>query len=329
MDSIKEIKCKVCGSNRANELYSNLMDDRYGCDAVVSIYECDECGYKFTYPFISDDELPSLYENYYPRNSELVSQIRAQNPNLTFSQRIKHYILGTDNQAQFVVRANSKYLDVGSGSCGGALQAKSMGCDVWTIEADPSAIKFAKEFKLNHHCGMLKDVPDNFNNFDLIAYNQVLEHVTNPVSELLLANELLKRNGKIFISVPNSNSLFAKISGRNWINWHVPFHISHFSKDVLRRILNDSGYQIEKFYTKTPNLWLKIQILRFLNLDKALIWDRQRINKSDLPKRIFPSIKRRIILGLISILVPFIARLIDIIGLGESICVLAKKTNKT
>ena len=262
-----KIFCKLCGSEEVNTLHSNMQDDRYGCPDIVSIRDCKKCGYRFTYPYLTDEQLPSLYENHYPRGSENADQIKYQNPKLSLMLRVKHFMNGTSNQGQFIAKAGDKFLDVGAGSCGSALQAKLSKCDVWTIEADPTSKVFAEEFGLTHHTGMLSDAPSSFANFDIISFNQVLEHVTNPEREITDAKLRLKDNGLIFISVPNSKSLVARLSGSSWINWHVPFHVSHFNKNILKSMLRKHDFKIQTIYTKTPNLRLKIQVLRYLNLD--------------------------------------------------------------
>jgi 2-polyprenyl-3-methyl-5-hydroxy-6-metoxy-1,4-benzoquinol methylase len=290
----------------------------------VSILDCKKCGYRFTYPFLTDKQLPTLYEKYYPRGSENAYQIKHQNPKLSLSLRFKHFIDGTSNQGQFIAKSGDKFLDVGAGSCGSALQAKLSNCDVWTIEADPTSKVFAEEFGLTHHTGMLSNAPSYFSDFDIISFNQVLEHVTNPDREIINAKLRLKDSGLIFISVPNSKSLVARLSGSSWINWHVPFHVSHFNKNVLKSMLQKHDLKIQKIYTKTPNLWLKIQVLRYLGLDKIYIWDRQK-NSQSSRNTILEMIKRKTLLASLSILTPVIARILDFFGQGESICVIAVK----
>lgn len=318
------VKCKLCSSSDIESLYENRRDDRYGCPDVVSILDCKKCGYRFTYPFLTDKQLPTLYEKYYPRASENADQIKYQNPKLSLRLRINHYLNGTSNQGQFIAKAGNKFLDVGAGSCGSALQAKLSNCDVWTIEADPTSKSFAEEFGLTHHTGMLSDAPNSFSDFDIISFNQVLEHVTDPEREITNAKLRLKDSGLIFISVPNSKSLVARLSGSSWINWHVPFHVSHFNKTVMKNILQKHDLKIQKIYTKTPNLWLKIQVLRYLGLDRIYIWERQK-NSQIEGNTILKKIKRKTLLASLSIFTPVIARILDFFGQGESICIIAVK----
>ena len=62
---------------------------------------------------------------------------------------------------------------------------------------------------------------------------------------LMLADvhRLLKPGGEVWISLPNSRSWLRGLFGRSWINWHVPFHITHFSADRLRSLLAEAGFR--------------------------------------------------------------------------------------
>ena len=86
------VKCKLCNSSNIETLHENIVDDRYGCPDVMSILDCRKCGYRFTYPFLTDEQLPSLYEKYYPRGSESADQIRSQNPKLSLKIRVHIFL---------------------------------------------------------------------------------------------------------------------------------------------------------------------------------------------------------------------------------------------
>ena len=44
-------------------------------------------------------------------------------------------------------------------------------------------------------------------------------------------------------------------------DWHVPFHIFHFSKNTLSKILNNNGFKITKETQQSPSLWLTQSII--------------------------------------------------------------------
>lgn len=64
-----------------------------------------------------------------------------------------------------------------------------------------------KTFKLeNIFHGTLKEASFKENSFDLITFWDVIEHLPNPIMELKLAYNLLKRNGILILEIQNINN---------------------------------------------------------------------------------------------------------------------------
>src|SRR5574341_1087122 len=72
---------------------------------------------------------------------------------------------------------------------------------------------------------------------------------------------ILKPSGQLWISCPNSNSWLRTLFGRFWINWHVPFHIVHFSRGSLQRLLHEAGFEVVIIRQETPSLWVAHSII--------------------------------------------------------------------
>jgi len=58
------------------------------------------------------------------------------------------------------------------------------------------------------------------------------------------------------ISCPNSESWLRPVFGLSWINWHVPFHISHFSANTLRSLLEECGFTLRENPADDSALWV-------------------------------------------------------------------------
>jgi hypothetical protein len=81
---------------------------------------------------------------------------------------------------------------------------------------------------------------------------------------LLDVHRILAAGGQVWISCPNNQSWLRRTFGRSWINWHVPFHISHFSPATLRRLLEETGYAKIEIRQITPALWVAQSLIAFL-----------------------------------------------------------------
>jgi hypothetical protein len=67
---------------------------------------------------------------------------------------------------------------------------------------------------------------------------------------------ILKPGGEVWISLPNAESALAERAGPDWINWHVPFHIVHFTRLRLARLLEEEGFAVTEAGNVTPALWV-------------------------------------------------------------------------
>jgi hypothetical protein len=60
----------------------------------------------------------------------------------------------------------------------------------------------------------------------------------------------------VWISCPNAASHWRRVFGRAWVNWHVPFHLWHFSPATLPMVLKEAGFEVTTLDTFTPALWM-------------------------------------------------------------------------
>jgi len=92
--------------------------------------------------------------------------------------------------------------------------------------------------------------------YDVAVLSNVLEHSLDPRQMLQDVHRILASDGKVWISCPSSRSWLRKVFGKSWINWHVPFHIFHFSPETLQALLEDCGYKSVEIRQITPSLWV-------------------------------------------------------------------------
>jgi SAM-dependent methyltransferase len=128
------------------------------------------------------------------------------------------------------------------------------------IEADVRVKKVADYYGLNIQIGPLEECDFGGAKFDLVSLNQVIEHIPDPGRLLMKLRDSVRREGVVVLSFPNVGSLYRRLFGRRWINWHVPYHIYHFSRESFTRLCERGGWTVMKYKTVTPNLWTVLQI---------------------------------------------------------------------
>lgn len=327
--------CPICSSNNVKVLHSGLFDDRYGCPDVVDIKRCRNCFHCFASPNIDPASVASLYETYYGRETVNVDEVHKSALSSINSSRLSRWIKGTNNLGQYYSPRTGKLLDVGTGDCQNLLEAKLLGIAGIGFDVDSSSSVIANSLGLDVRTG--KRVTDVLrdNDFDWIQLNQVVEHYVNPIQELQYLSPLIDLEGKIFISTPNSRSLFRIIFRSKWINWHVPYHQHHFSKKSIGICLENAGFKSVKIRTVTPLVWSQIQIAtlgqKSTNGEPSKFWkstDAEFLTNRQKSQSIKITL-RKIRTGfriMISSILIVLGRLVDSIRLGDSLVVIAVKS---
>ncbi len=79
---------------------------------------------------------------------------------------------------------------------------------------------------------------------DLIYLEHVFEHVLDPQTILSKITTKLSPNGILFMSVPNSDSLLARVLKKKWPWMTPPDHLYYYNDKSLRMLLESNNYEI-------------------------------------------------------------------------------------
>lgn len=80
--------------------------------------------------------------------------------------------------------------------------------------------------------------------FDLVIMNHTLEHFKDADFVLKKINSILKKDGILFIDVPNAGGLLSKIMGDKWPYRLPDEHKYQFTKDSLTKYITYNGFKI-------------------------------------------------------------------------------------
>ncbi|MFT6874478.1 MAG: 2-polyprenyl-3-methyl-5-hydroxy-6-metoxy-1,4-benzoquinol methylase [Granulosicoccus sp.] len=171
-----------------------------------------------------------------------------------FYQKRDDYYQGTRPELLpfFPVSAKT-VLDVGCGEGRFAKQLKDMhGATVWGVDISDESIAVAntlldKAFVADVTAS-LDSLPDNY--FDVIYFNDVLEHMIDPYTLLSNIQSKLTTQGKVIASIPNMRhfrvlwKLLAK-KDFQYENAGVmdETHLRFFTKISMGRMFSEAGYQ--------------------------------------------------------------------------------------
>lgn len=296
------ISCNICGSKESDLLFSQ-RDLMFGKDETLfNVVKCRTCGLMFTNPRPTEEEMSLYYpdEYYYiPGNergyaSSLVKlynnlknemlirfygydplgKKRGESEIVDYFYRCIHLVfkLLRKNISLFPFKEDGNLLDVGCGSGSTLLYWQKMGWSTYGVEIGKAAVAFARgKMNLDVFEGTLFEAKYLRNFFDVIMFNNTLEHMHNPTKMLREASRILKDEGLLMISVPNTECIDSRVCGRWWCPWDVPRHLYHFTREAIERLLRKSGFypvkMISDFVPRNALLNLSFYLKQCLNME--------------------------------------------------------------
>jgi 2-polyprenyl-3-methyl-5-hydroxy-6-metoxy-1,4-benzoquinol methylase len=245
--------CLLCSAT-PEPILQDIFDSRFGIQGSYKITLCPKCGLEQTSPLPTAAELKQLYENHYNFDGESNTRYTRLRQFL-FSSFLYRLWLAIDGDISFhLMKGKGRLLDIGCNEGRGLQLYQQNGFEVEGLELNENAAEIARSQGFKVYTQLLQDFLPN-EPYDVVILSNVLEHSLNPREMLNQVNQILKPGGKVCISCPNNRSWLRTMFGQSWINWHVPFHIVHFSVAPLSQLLQETGFQNIKVQEKTPALW--------------------------------------------------------------------------
>jgi SAM-dependent methyltransferase len=236
-----QVNCYVCGSSEERQLLTILRPGSDGTEGEYRVARCSICRFLYVSPRPAEEELFALYARH-------VAYFRDDYEPLSRELPVLRRVL---KEIQRFV-ASGAVLDVGCGR-GELLDLarkagfQACGCDLQRSRAiDP---------EIEVHLGALRSAKFTDGRFDCIVMRNTLEHLFDPREELAFCRRLLRRNGVLYLKVPNADYeagwkcrvMFGK---KNVFG--PPWHLNYFTQPTLSRFLQQAGFQVEDWLIEEP-----------------------------------------------------------------------------
>jgi SAM-dependent methyltransferase len=239
---------------------AGLFDTRFGIPGDCEARRCRKCGLEQLSPVPTAARLKDLYERFYNFGGEhdtLYTRLRER----FFSSHLHRLWALLDGDISFYTRKGSgRLIDIGCNEGRGLTIYSLNGYKVEGLELNEMAAAVARGKGFAVHTATLERfTPDTL--FDVAVLSNVLEHSLDPVQMLCDVRRILKPGGQVWISCPNSRSWLRSFFKKYWINWHVPFHIVHFSPSTLEATLMRGGFTSVQICQITPSLWVASSVI--------------------------------------------------------------------
>jgi 2-polyprenyl-3-methyl-5-hydroxy-6-metoxy-1,4-benzoquinol methylase len=248
--------CEMCGSPSSSIVAQRLntsqgLSPKKKQGISVTIKKCTDCGLIYSSPM----PIPNDIQDHYgaPPDSYWHSEFLKYTGDI-FAKEI------FETKELLPFSPGMKALDIGAGLGKIIKELQYSGFDAYGLEPSipfyENAIKSGiceKRLKL----AKVEDTDYPENEFDFITFGAVFEHLYHPAQVLEKALKWLNPGGIIFIDVPNSNHLMAKIidfyfrlRGTSYTThlspMHTPFHLYEFHLRSFEQLGKRLNFSIAK-----------------------------------------------------------------------------------
>ena len=283
MTKTNKIPCDLCGSDEHKFLFE-AKDRLHGFDGTFSYVICKNCGLVFMNPQVSPSDIVKFYPPDYAPHKAKVDTKQLDQSAIKNKLKRRPFVASCCKK----LSEQSRVLDVGCGNGYFLYEIRTVtGCQVYGIDISKTTAKTAREnYGIDVFTGTILESPFPDNYFDIITAWAFLEHVNNPSEVLLKMSNLLKNDGLCIISIPNFESLNAKLFKDKWYHLDCPRHLYIYTKRTITGLFEKSNLTVNKIiYNKSSNGVLG-SLQYYIYGDNFSHYHRNRVKRSLLLRKI-------------------------------------------
>lgn len=244
-DEVEKRICPLCEKDN----YAQIYKER----GAIGIARCKECGLVYTNPVIKNPE--QVYwgdENKYFEEARLIFKGAAKH------HRDSNYL--ADLKVIEKIKPEGNFLDIGTNAGFFLRHTRGKKWNVTGVDPSPSLSRMAREyFGLNVKTSYLDKAGFESGYFDVVAMTDVFEHIREPRKMLEEIKRVIKKDGILFIKVPNGSYNLLKLNLAaltDRLGHHDIFdsyeHVTHYSHKTLKEMLEGSGFKVRKAFIGRP-----------------------------------------------------------------------------
>lgn len=200
-----------------------------------TVVDCGRCGLAFLSPRLKLPRMLALYQDpaYYD------SSIAGRGYDEYLAVR-ENWLRTFDRRLRAIARHQpaGRVLDVGCGPGFFLDVATARGYEAWGLDPSAAGVEMARRAHGDRvRIGVVETAGFPDGHFDLVTAFDAFEHLYDPIGFLEGTHRLLAPRGVLAITTPDICSLLSRLSGRRWVSFKLPEHVSYWSPATIRRAL--------------------------------------------------------------------------------------------
>jgi SAM-dependent methyltransferase len=210
--------------------------------ALAALARCRACGF-VTWPRAEHVDSNTLYDERYFTEVDYPDYLGSE-PSLRRSM-VRHL----EQMSHFAAHRGA-LLEIGCAYGFFLDEARHHYDRVAGVDVAAAAVERARRrFGVEAHAGSLLDIPFEDASFDVVCMWDTVEHLPRADRFIERARELLRPDGRLFLTTGDISSLNARVRAAKWRQIHPPSHVHYFSRQTIATLLGRLGFRVLGFET--------------------------------------------------------------------------------
>jgi 2-polyprenyl-3-methyl-5-hydroxy-6-metoxy-1,4-benzoquinol methylase len=244
MSSSARTDCMLCGSK--TRLLLSAKDYIRPDSTLYDLNWCNRCDFgRLAGNFTAEQVLTFYPKHYYTHANQFEPQ-----GNVGFLHRLRTHLAWRCDRGQPLMPSElpryQTICDIGCGDGSNLDQFRAAGYETMGIEPDAEARNHASKHGAVL-AGTAECLPGSVTGrkFDVILMSHVLEHCIEPTTAVANAAQLVDRDGRLVIEVPNNAAQGFQSFSDLWPWTDIPRHLNFFTQRSLRSVVEAAGFRVE------------------------------------------------------------------------------------
>jgi 2-polyprenyl-3-methyl-5-hydroxy-6-metoxy-1,4-benzoquinol methylase len=248
----EESPCPLC----ASEHYQTVLEaaDHLG-SLRFAMVRCDGCRLHFTNPRPDPSSMGQFYTGDFSpyRSPRLLRSLHR-----TWRPLARIFGRPCPERRRLPWLGQGRLLDFGCGGGSFLLRMQDQGWKVLGMDRNIDLVKQLRDrVGVKAIAGSLPHPELVPQSFDVVTMWSSLAHVHEPLATLREAYRLLVPGGRLYVEVPNIDSLSSSWFGGHWAGLDLPRHLTHFAPKPLRAMCEAAGFHVLSLRSVSHPDWLR------------------------------------------------------------------------